>query len=211
VFYPIYYQVSQDPYVQDGAYIFDTSKAHLYSGGQEIKPVPVGGVPAYTLPSGPANYRFTMTQANTTTDWSFGSATPTATQTPSIFGCAGTILVKSTAPCAPTPLILLRYNAFTNPANGVTAGGPHQIDVIPYYQAGGTAASITSLRLWISTDGGTTWQEVHVSRHDGGYTGRYRLPARAATSGSVSLKTQATDSAGTTVSQTVLNGYSITG
>ncbi len=211
VFYPIYYQVGQDPSVQDGAYIFDASKAHLYAGGQEIQPVPAGGVPAYTLPSGPTNYRFTMTRGNTTTDWSFGSATPTATHIPASLACAGTILVKSTAPCAPMPLILLRYNAFTNPANGVTAGGPHQIDVTPYYQDGGSAASITSLRLWISTDGGTTWQEVHVTRHAGSYTGRYQLPARAAAGGSVSLRAQATDSADTTVSQIVLNGYSIIG
>lgn len=211
VFYPIYYQVSQDPYVLDGAYIFDTSHAHLYSGGQEIKPVSVSGVPAYNLSSAQASYRFTMAQGNTTTDWTFGSATPTATQTPSIFGCAGTLLLSSPAPCAPTPLILLRYNPYTDPANEVTAGAPHQIDVTPYYQSGSTAASITSLRLWISTDGGTTWQEVHMIGHDSGYTGRYHLPARAATNGSVSLKTQATDSAGTTVSQTVLNGYSITG
>lgn len=100
------------------------------------------------------------------------------------------------------------YNAFTDPANGVSAGGQHEIDVTPYYQDGATTATITSVRLWISTDGGTTWQEVHVAAHDGGYIGHYRSQA---TTGSVSIKAQATDSAGTTVNQTVLNGYSITG
>jgi hypothetical protein len=213
VFYPYYYGMSQDPIVEPpyATWPSDPSQARLYANGQEITQGTIDGLPVYNVPPGQASYHLNLTDGDTTTDWTYGSATPTANQTPEIYICAGTALGVSTAPCAPTPLILLRYNVHLSPSDSVTAGGLHQIDVAPYSQEGSSTAAITKLRLWFSTDGGKTWQEVQVTAHHGTYTGHYHLPALSATNGSVSLKAQATDSAGSTVSQTVLNGYSITG
>ena len=52
---------------------------------------------------------------------------------------------------------------------------------------------------------------VRVRNQGGTFTASYHVPALPATSGSVSLRVQARDSAGDSVSQTVPGAYSITG
>lgn len=212
-FYPLFYRVSgADPRLIDGPYFFAPGDGiHLYHGGQEIQPVSVGGYAAYQLPAPKASYRLTAQDGSTDTAWTFTSAEPATNQSPPGFGCAGTVFTGSTAPCAPDPLIFLRYNSFTSLANAVTAGVTHQIQVTPAYQATVAPAKITSLRLWISTDGGSTWQQETVRDRDGTYTATYHVPALPATSGAVSVRVQASDSAGDTVSQTMTNAYTITG
>ncbi len=117
----------------------------------------------------------------------------------------------STDPCGADPLIFLRYNAFTGLTNAVSAPGSHQLQVSAYYQAASPPAAITSLKLSISTDNGATWQQATVHRDsDGVYTVTYQVPAVTATSGTVAIKAQATDSAGDTVNQTIYNAYHLT-
>ncbi len=203
-----FYQVSgADPRLLDGPYFFAPGDIHLYQGGQEIQPISVDGTAAYQLPAAKASYQLDTSDNNTTTDWQFTSEEPASNQAAPGLGCGGSFFSGSTAPCAPDPLIFLRYNAFTTLANAVTAGATHQIQVTPTYQASVAPAQITSLRLWISTDGGSTWQQEPVQDHDGSYTASYHVPALSATSGTVSVKVQAGDSAGDTVSQTIDNAY----
>ena len=212
VFWPLFYNVSgADPRLIDGAYSFAPGDIHLYQGGQEIQPIDAGGLAAYQLPAPSARYRLTASFANTSTTWGFTSGEPARNQVPDGFGCAGSALTGSADPCEPDPLIFLRYNAFTTVANTVSAGATHVIEVTPGYQAAVAPARITSLALWISTDGGTTWQPEKVRSRGGSYVASYRLPALAATGGSVSVMVRATDSAGDTVSQTSTDAYTISG
>jgi hypothetical protein len=211
VFYPLFYQVSgADPRLIDGPYLFAPGSVHLFQGGQEIQPVSVDGFATYPLPAQRGSYQLTAAYGDTSTDWRFTSAEPASNQVPDGFGCAGTFLSGSTAPCAPDPLIFLRYNAFTTLANAVTAGTMHQVQVTPSYQASVAPAEITSLKLWISTDGGSTWQQEKVQENDGRYTASYYVPELSATSGTVSVRVQAADSAGDSVSQTIDDAYTIT-
>jgi hypothetical protein len=67
--------------------------------------------------------------------------------------------------------------------------------VTAYHQAPG-ASAITGLKLWTSTNGA--------------YTATITLPELSATSGKVSIKTQATDAGGNSVSQTIYNAWDLT-
>ena len=70
---------------------------------------------------------------------------------------------------------------------------------------------MTSLQLWISTDGGTNWQPLHASSKGGGtYQASYTVPRLDKTNGHVSLKATALDAAGNDVTQTIINAYRLT-
>lgn len=193
-----------------GLSIFAAGQMHLYQGGQEIPQTPWNGLPTYQLAPQQARYKLTTQAGNISTDWDFTSA-PTATdQTPPGLVCLAAFFHLSQDPCHADPLVFLRYNAFTDPANTVTAPGTHQLQVTAYHQAPG-APAITGLKLWISTDGGTTWQQVRVAGQDGGtYTGTYTVPALSSTNGYASIKAQASDATGNDVTQTITNAYSLT-
>jgi hypothetical protein len=217
-FYPLTYEISgADPALFDNPWLFEDGTT-LSSGGTVIQPTLVDGYVTYQLPAARARYQlsttlgpsFTGTQSSVSTDWQFSSA-ESSTSAPPGYGCLGTYLSGSTDPCAPQSLILLRYNAFTGANNDVTAGHRQQIEVTPYFQAGAAQPAITSLTLSVSFDHGKTWQKVTVRGQHGSYDGSYQVPALSATGGTVSIKAQASDSAGDTVSQTVLDGYAITG
>jgi hypothetical protein len=200
----------------------DPSEVQLYQNAQEIQQTPVKDRTAYTLP--PQQERYQLTEGSSTTDadddgntninthttWDFTSAEPATDQTPPGHECWGTYLRVSTAPCQADPLIFLRYNAFTNLTNSVTAPGAHQLQVTAYYQAEDHPA-VTSLKVWTSTDGGTTWQSARVLQgRDGSYTAIYTVPSVSATDGYVSIKAQASDAAGNDVTQTIVDAYGVT-
>jgi hypothetical protein len=206
-FYPwVYLVAGADPRVIDGPYSYTAT--HLYAGDQEV---PLNdGLPSYTLPPDPAQYRLTMDGTNTHTEWHFTSGAPAEDGTPDGTVCIGTLL-GTDDPCQAIPLVFLRYDAGLSLANTVTAPGQHQITVSAYHQAPG-APAITSLRLWISTDGGSTWQQEQVgNRGHGDYGSSYVLPTRAHTNGAVSIKVQARDADGNDVVQVLDNAFAITG
>jgi len=210
-FYPTTDRVSgADPRLRDGAYDFAPGSVHLYQGSQEIQPTPVSGITTYQLPPGRAWYRLTTAYDSTYTDWRFTSSEPAKDAIPDGYTCLGTLLGVSTAPCGADPLIFLRYNAFGDRDNAVTAPGAHQLQVTAYYQAA-SGPAVTGLKLWTSTDGGASWQPASVtSLGQGSYTVAYQVPALAQTSGTVSIRAQATDAAGDAVYQTIYNAYGLT-
>ena len=115
----------------------------------------------------------------------------------------------SSDPCAPDPLVLLRYNANASLANTVTAPGAHQLQVTGHHQAP-DAPAIRSMKVWISVDGGKTWQTTTVTGGVGGtYTASYTVPDLSTTNGAVSIKAQASDAGGNDVTQTILNAIRI--
>jgi hypothetical protein len=91
----------------------------------------------------------------------------------------------------------------------VTAPGAHQLQITAYHQDP-NAAAITGLKLWISTDGGKTWQPTDVQGQAGTYTATYRVLDASRTSGTVSLKAQAVDAGGNDVTQTITDAYGLT-
>lgn len=205
-----------DARLDGNLYGFDLNSIHLYSGGQEIPPTNFfgTGLAVYQLPPGAARYHLDTTFDNptgsgtTTTSWDFTSSRPSTDQTPPGESCISTSS-GSTDPCAPAAMPLLRYDAHTDLSNTLAAPGPHRLDVTAYHQAP-DAPPVTSLKLWISTDSGTTWQLLKVrDLGNGRFTARYSLPALSQTSGMLSIKAAARDAAGSDISQTLLDSVKL--
>jgi hypothetical protein len=88
------------------------------------------------------------------------------------------------------------------------APGTRQLQVTGYHQDP-SAPPVTSLQLWTSTDGGTSWQPAKVtSGGNGTFTVTYTVPA-SGTNGYVSIKAQASDAAGNDITQEIDNAYAI--
>lgn len=204
-FYPVTDLTSgADPRLSRGLFGYAPGSIHLFRGSHQITPFTVlGGIAAYHLPAGRARYRLVTDGADMPTTWTFTSARPTVNTAPAGAGCVGTFL-GSPGLCAADPLILLRYDAHTSLRNELPAPGRHRLDVTAYSEDQALPA-ITSLSVSVSTDGGTSWHALRLTRlGNGRYTALYSLPALASTSGSLSIRAQAKDAAGDTVSQTLL-------
>lgn len=198
----------QGPRVVDTIYqAADPKQMHLYLNGAEISPGTTNGLITYPMPAGQGQYRLAYASGNLNTTWTFASARPGTQDVADGYRCIGTVF-GSTSPCAAVPMIFLRYNAYTDLNDAITAGGRHMLQVTSVSQAATKPADITSLKFWTSTDGGTSWQQARVSRAaGGGYQVAYSIPKLGATSGTLSIRAQAADSAGNTIDQTYTNDY----
>ena len=214
-FYPTTFLTSgADPALVDNPYFpysFAPSAVHLYQDGVEQPQQVEVGMPVYQLSDQPTSYRLTVAAGDLDSDWTFTSQRPTANGLPQAFNCLGTYFGQS-GPCGADPLIQLRYNAFVDAGNAVTANARHRIEITPYLGSDPSMpCAVTGLTVWTSTDGGSTWTRSAVSRSSSGvYTAEYRVPALAGTDGAVSVRVQAADAAGDSVTQTSYDAYSLT-
>lgn len=206
-FWPTFALVNgANPAESTGVGGFAPGTIQLYNqDGQQITPTPVGGLATYQLPAQQARYKLVVPFSNTTTTWDFTSAEPTTDQTPAGTVCYGDSYSLETGPCQADPLLFLRYDAGLSLTNTITPG-THQLQVAAYHQDL-SAPPVTSLKLWISTDGGTTWKSARLTGGKGGqFTATYTIPAGAT---SVSIKAQASDAAGNDISQEIDNAYAV--
>jgi hypothetical protein len=159
-----------------------------------------------------SSYQLTAygTTATTDTTWDFTSGAPAGNDyAPAGYTCVGTLRAGSTAPYNVPPLVFLGYNATTGLDNTLTAPGQHLLQVSGYHQDP-SAPPVTTLNAWLSTDGGSTWQQARPAGGRGGtWTVPYMLPQLSQTDGDLSIKAQATDAAGNEVTQTILNAVKL--
>jgi hypothetical protein len=209
-FYPLFWLVNgANPAAEVNFGGFAPGSIHLYDqAGRQIAPTPFYGLATYKLPPRSARYRLVAHYDSTSTAWHFTSAAAATDQTPPGTACIGTAAGLSTAPCGAAPLVFLRYDAFTGLGNCVTAPGGHAIRVTAYHQAP-SAPPVTSLKLWISTNGGASWRRLHVAGYGGAFEARYALPPPADTNGHVSIRAEAADDGGNNISQTILNAFCV--
>jgi hypothetical protein len=204
-FYPVFYNVNGgNPGAITTPIAFAPGSIHLYNAaGQQITPTVFRKFATYQLPAQPSRYKL----VTPTTTWDFTSVNPATDHTPAGTFCTGTYFGATTAPCQAEPLVFLRYNAGLSLANTITPG-VHQLQITGYHQDP-AAPPVTSLKLWTSTDGGKTWQQARVSGGRGGnFTAIYTVPA-SGTNGYVSIKAEASDSAGNDITQKIDNAYAI--
>jgi hypothetical protein len=221
-FYPWFFPASgANPAGEDSFTTLAPSAVQLYDqAGQEIPPGTLNGGAIFTLPAQQQRYKLEAsyqqtqygTTATTDTTWDFTSGEPSSGDyAPDGYSCAGTLDNGSTDPCNVPPLVFLRYNANTSLDNTLTAPGQHLLQVTGYHQDL-NAPPVTSLKLWLSTDGGTTWQQAHVTGgRDGTWTVPYTLPQLPQTNGYLSIKVTAADAGGNDVSQTILDAVKLAG
>jgi subtilisin family serine protease len=184
--------------------------------GVAIQPVPESPR-RFRLPPGPGTY----TLEEETTQLGIGSVRTLApkvrskwtvsSQRPPQGAPAGYDCIYNSGACAFQPVIQVDYDLDLDLFNAAPAGRAHQIDVGAYYHSGVAAApSITQLDVWTSTDGGKTWKRaITQPRGDGRYRAIVAHPRLADTDGFVSLRIDAKDSAGGTVTTTVEHAYAL--
>ncbi|MGC7094481.1 S8 family serine peptidase [Amycolatopsis lurida] len=212
------------PY-ENGKY-FVTTETHLYRGDTEIPRDnagdPFAQFPVYRLAPEPAVYRLSTvdvlpTQAHigtpstplfahaprTETTWTFASAR-SADAPPAGYNCHA----DATA-CAFQPLILLDHRFPLDLGNRAPAGGPFDFEIAAAEHSGARGGGpVTQLKVTYSTDNGVTWTAATAKPlGDTRWAVTVQHPPLAATAGAVSVRTEAKDSAGNTVTSTTHRAY----
>jgi hypothetical protein len=194
---------------------------HLYSGGTELPQNSLVGRPGlfpyYVLPAGRASYRLTEhfqdwvsrggfgTKADTT--WTFTSQSPTGKDIPAGYDTLGACAQS----CRVEPLIFLRYDAGLGLDNRSVVPGLQVLTVTAYRQPSKAAmAPIAGLRVSASFDGGQHWVGLPaVPLGDGRYKVLVFGPVLPGSTGTVTLRTEAWDTAGNRVEQTLPDAYGL--
>ncbi|OXM57622.1 peptidase S8 and S53 subtilisin kexin sedolisin [Amycolatopsis thailandensis] len=216
-----------NPY--ENARYFAATTARLYRDGTEIPRSnlddPFALAPEFRLAPTPATYRLDVTDVmpgqaqigapsaalfqnapRTDTSWTFASARSNATP-PAGFSC-----YASGNACSFQPLIQLDQRLPLDLGGRAPAGRPYTFDVFAGSHSGARGGGpVTQLKVSSSTDGGRTWTAA-TARPNG--TGLWSVtvdhPRLAATDGFVWLRSDARDSSGNTVTQTVQRAYALT-
>jgi hypothetical protein len=184
--------------------------------GVALQPVPESPR-RFALPPGPGTY--TLQEETTqlglgsvrtlapkvTSTWTFRSQHPPQ-GTPEGYAC-----IYNTGACAFQPVIQVDYDLDLDLLNRAPAGSAHPIDLTAYHHSGAVGASpITDLDVWTSTDGGETWQRaLAIPRGNGRYSAIVAHPQLSETDGFVSLRVEARDKSGGTVTTTVERAYAL--
>ncbi|WP_189315848.1 S8 family peptidase [Streptomyces brasiliensis] len=216
--------VGEDHDILTGAYKPDGAlesayNLHLYRDGKEISNTPPAGwediapkTPRYVLPDGAATYTLAGDDGKNKVEWTFHSP-PAPDMKQNGFHCMANMLEGSTEACDPEPVVYVSYDLGSAQGldNTVRAGQTHTFTVQAYHSpTTGTMPAITSVKLWASTDDGTTWKPVSIrSTGDGTYKATTTYPALANTTGAVSLKVEASDAAGNTIKQTTTRAFQL--
>jgi hypothetical protein len=113
--------------------------------------------------------------------------------------------VKVTGP-GTLPLSVLRFAPELD-ANGAAASGPARVPVRTQAQPGATVPPVRTVKVEVSYDDGANWQPAKVTGANGQYSAELLHPVGAF----VSLRSTATDTAGTVVEQTSVRAYRTAG
>ncbi|GAB1692414.1 S8 family peptidase [Krasilnikovia sp. M28-CT-15] len=214
------------PYLSDGSFghVADIDWGSVYPftyklfrDGTEIpgRPYPGLNTPYFDLPADPGSYRLEGTFVLPPTNpwyspsqavrrmsprvdnvWIFTSRRPTTT------GCGPDL-----GQCERQPLLQLRYDLGVSLTNTAKAGQPHRIGVRVATPSGAVGAGrVAGLTMSYSADEGRTWQSAPVTAGHGQYVALVHDP-KAATS--VWLRTEAWDTNGNRVQQTVQQAYAV--
>ncbi|MGV9308872.1 S8 family serine peptidase [Nonomuraea sp. NPDC003727] len=183
-----------------------TGSATLTKDGQVIARTDLTGCVFYLsescrlhagLPAGQATYTLTASarrqvpystlSTGVDATWTFPSSTATTEQ--------------------PLPLMAVRYTpAGLDDHNRARPASLTRLPLSVERNPGAAKAEVTSVRLEMSTDDGTTWRRIPVVRTGSGWTAAVPNPG---TAGFVSLRASAHDSAGASVTQTITRAYAV--
>ncbi|HEX8032288.1 MAG TPA: S53 family peptidase [Ktedonobacterales bacterium] len=110
--------------------------------------------------------------------------------------------------CSFEPLLFTHYSTSAGLNDVIPAGGPAVVDVTVSHQRGAADAPIASFAAQVSYDDGKTWQDVPATDAGKGvYHLQYTQPALDHTTGYASLRIRGSDSAGSSIDQTITRAY----
>jgi subtilisin family serine protease len=173
----------------------DTARTALYRDGTLVGETDCASCGEFEVPPGPAGYRLEVAGTRSVGDlsteirgaWTFQSAH-----------------VPGEGVFAKLPLSVVRFAPRLDADNAAPAGRAFQIPVTVQRQPGAPGGRVRSLTVDVSYDDGKTWHTAPVRPDGGGWVASVRHPDGA---GFVSLRASSTDSAGNTVTQTIIHAY----
>jgi hypothetical protein len=175
----------------------DTGSTSLFRDGKRIGHNDVPGIAGFDLPAGHGRYELTVDAGYRLPDW------PLATRVTDTWS-----FTSSGAHAGPLPLLDLSYDLPLDLTNAAPTGKELTGAVQVAQQVGAERSRITSVRLDVSYDDGTTWRRAVVERDGPNWT--VRIPAGPSGREFASLRTTAADSAGNKVTETLVRAYRLT-
>lgn len=181
----------------------------LRRDGTPVTAVPGAPVTRYDVPAQRGAYRLDLAYTpggdyRVDTSWTFTSAPGTGTAAAGFQCWNDGGALPAGKPCQPLPTISVDYDLGLRADD--TAHPPAEIRVRPHH-VGGAMPAITGTTLSVSLDGGRTWQRLRQRPAAHGWQAGVVPHARPGTS--VSLRVEARDQAGNTVTETVTNAYRV--
>ncbi|MFC6937836.1 hypothetical protein ACFQHO_51255 [Actinomadura yumaensis] len=193
-------------FLPDGTKVVST----LTRDGTPVQPRTDGTMTVYDLPQGRSRYEWRLVHTpeiailpgyKTDTTWAFDSERPGSSTAPAGYVC-GRTGGSGSGDCAATPLLLLDYGIPLG-QDYRAAPGPLAITVGGYHQPGADDPDLDGVQASVSYDNGTTWQPITTERKDDRtFTAALTVPQADENHQNVSLRFQARDADGNTVSQT---------
>lgn len=136
----------------------------------------------------------------TSTVWTWRSAHESGVTIPRGWTCG-----DATQECDSEPLLTLEYNVAGLALDGVAPAGAQVVRIEAGHQQLAASAPVTSVTAQVSFDAGATWQPASVTGSGGTRYAVFNAPAGS----QVSLKVTANDTAGDSITETVLHGYAV--
>ncbi|GAB3824953.1 hypothetical protein GCM10028799_43960 [Kribbella italica] len=169
--------------------------------------IPVGEAAAGSayFPVPRASARFRLEQS-----WTLDPAIfPTADKASTIWNYTSAAPDPTKATGVPPALLQVGYDATVDGFGRAPAWRPLTIDLLVDHLTGSTASRVTGAKLWYSADNGRRWTQALVVPVAGKYTAL--VPPWSVLPGkTLSLRAVATDAAGGSINQTVLNAIPVT-
>ena len=171
---------------------------------RQISPVRVTGRPSvirFTLTARRHRPLARLSQASSTT-WTWRSWRRPAATIPPAWWCE----FDGPRRCAVQPMMTLDYHIRGLALNGTTTAGPQVIRLDAGHIQLGGRARITRVTGWVSFSGGRSWRRAVVTAIGHGH---FRIAFAARPGAYVTLRTSATDAAGSSVTETIQRAYQI--
>ncbi|MFC0006933.1 S8 family serine peptidase [Micromonospora siamensis] len=177
-----------------GGSLNDTARTALYRNGKLLAESDSAGYAEFTVPPGAADYKVVTSARRGFTDLS------------SEVGAAWTFRSRHVAgkDWVRLPAMAVRFTPPLRIDNSAPKGRPYVIPVAVQRQPGAPTAKLTALTVDVSYDGGKRWQPARVRHTPLGWVAVVRHPDRA---GYVSLRAEARDAAGSTVTERIIGAY----
>jgi subtilisin family serine protease len=178
----------------------DTASTKLYQGDQLLaeSTYPIGTFPAV---SGNATYRLVTNQHRSTPWWQYSTDVNTTWTFRSAAPATGRRLL---------PLVQAGYDLSLDSLNRAPGRSRYHFTLNVGHQPGVNGPDIRTVQAWVSYNDGGTWKQVSLVRQGGGkHLVRLDHPRAENTSGAVSLRVKATDSAGNGIDQTIIRAYGL--
>ncbi|MGW4210366.1 S8 family serine peptidase [Lentzea sp. NPDC004789] len=173
----------------------DTGNTVLHLDGKEIARTGQPGSGQFTVPAGAANYRLTAEASRSNPGW------PLSTKVSAEWGFRS----GHTTAATPLPLLSIGFDPELDLTNHAPRNVLFPVPLRVDRQPGAPGGKAEPRQVEMSCDDGRTWQRVPVLNVNGTWSAFVRNPA----SGFVSLRANAADQGGNTVTETIIRAYRV--